>query len=246
MLKVRFIVLHRYPYSESSYVVKALGEGVGVVSFLVKGARRKESPFRVAMDPFACCEVVYKSGAMGALQIPREAQLIEYFSKIRSNLEALAQVQVMCELMLRFSQIDGQLHDEFEVLLQAMLNLENQNSTEEGNWVLANFLKSLSDLMGLKLQLDACVECSAPLSKVVDLWPARGGGACSNCVGEFNPHYKQPFIRVLGEFIRGSAPISADYSAIEVFYLDYLRIHLGANLHLKSYEWLLQLRKSAV
>ena len=48
MIKTRAIVLHRYAYSDSSWIVKALTEEVGIVSFIVKGGKRKESPFKGA------------------------------------------------------------------------------------------------------------------------------------------------------------------------------------------------------
>lgn len=41
MIKTRAIVLHRFPYSDSSFIVKALTEESGIVSFIVKGGKKK-------------------------------------------------------------------------------------------------------------------------------------------------------------------------------------------------------------
>ena len=60
MIKSRAIVLHRYAYSDSSWIVKALTEECGIVSFIVKGGKRKESPFKGALDPLALSEVVFR------------------------------------------------------------------------------------------------------------------------------------------------------------------------------------------
>ena len=42
MIKTRAIVLHRFPYSDSSWIVKVLAEESGIVSFIVKGGKRKD------------------------------------------------------------------------------------------------------------------------------------------------------------------------------------------------------------
>lgn len=41
IVKSRAIVLHRFPYSDSSWIVKVLTQECGVVSFIVKGGKRK-------------------------------------------------------------------------------------------------------------------------------------------------------------------------------------------------------------
>ena len=45
LIKTRSIALHRFAYSDSSFIVKALTEESGIISFIVKGGKRKESPF---------------------------------------------------------------------------------------------------------------------------------------------------------------------------------------------------------
>jgi DNA repair protein RecO (recombination protein O) len=39
--KVKIIVLHRYAYSDSSWVVKALSAEQGIIALLIKGGKRK-------------------------------------------------------------------------------------------------------------------------------------------------------------------------------------------------------------
>jgi len=243
LIKARFLILHRYVYSESSFVVKALGEGIGVVSFLVKGARRKESPFRISMDPCSLCEIVYRPTTHGALQIPREAHLLQYHEQMRSHLDRLAQAQVMCEILLRLSQQEGQLQDDFALLHQGIAELDHPEISQMTSWALARFIHALGEQHGFALQLEECVGCGCSIqSDLADLWPAKGGGACSRCVGEFTPHHSSSFIQQLRLFLQGKSIPLQDPSSIELFFLDYLRIHFGISLEIHSYQWLCELR----
>lgn len=223
--------------------MKALGENIGVVSFLVKGARRKESPFRITMDPYSLCEIVYRPTAQGALQIPREAHLLQYHEKMRTQLDRLAQAQVMCEIVLRMSQQDGQMQDDFSLLWNGIAELENQQNPHASDWTLARFIHALGEQHGFALQLDECVGCGKNLQMdLSDIWPAKGGGACSQCVGDFTPHHSSTFIQKLRLFLQGKYAQLQDPSTIELFFLDYLRIHFGIRLEIQSYPWLCELR----
>ena len=83
MIKTRAIVLHRFAYSDSSFIVKALTEECGVVSFIVKGGKRKESPFKGALDPLALSEVVFRQNPNTELQFIKEASIVDGHANLR-------------------------------------------------------------------------------------------------------------------------------------------------------------------
>ena len=103
MIKTRAIVLHRFAYSDSSFIVKALTEECGVVSFIVKGAKRKESPFKGALDPLVLSEVVFRQNPSTELQFIKEASIINWRETLRASLMELAVAQVMAEIVLRYA-----------------------------------------------------------------------------------------------------------------------------------------------
>lgn len=103
LIKSPSIILHRYPYSDSSWVVKALTASQGVVSFLVKGGKRHEFSFKNALDPLSFSEIVFKKTSKSELYFIKEASLIKWFPEMRNNLEALAIAQVMAEVILRYT-----------------------------------------------------------------------------------------------------------------------------------------------
>ena len=124
MIKTRAIVLHRFPYSDSSFIVKALTEECGVVSFIVKGGKRKESPFKGALDPLALSEVVFRENPNTELQFIKEATLIEWRKNLREDLLALAKAQAMAEIVLRYAPQGVPLQAEFQLLEKATAALE--------------------------------------------------------------------------------------------------------------------------
>ena len=120
MLKSRAIVLHRFPYSDSSFIVKALTEESGIVSFIVKGGKKKESPFRGALDPLALSEVVFRQNPNTELQFIKEATLLDWRKNLRNDLLSTAKAQVMTEMILRYAPQGVPLQEEFERLEQAL------------------------------------------------------------------------------------------------------------------------------
>lgn len=124
MIKTRAIVLHRFPYSDSSWIVKALTEETGTVSFIVKGGKRKDSPFRGALDPLALCEIVYRENPNTELQFLKEASVINWHAHLREDLLALAKAQVMAEIVLRYAPAGVPLEGEFSLLEEALAALD--------------------------------------------------------------------------------------------------------------------------
>lgn len=124
MIKTRAIVLHRFPYSDSSWIVKALAEETGTVSFIVKGGKRKDSPFRGALDPLALCEIVYRENPNTELQFLKEASVINWHPHLREDLLALAKAQVMAEIVLRYAPAGVPLEGEFSLLEEALAALD--------------------------------------------------------------------------------------------------------------------------
>ncbi len=120
MLKSRAIVLHRFPYSDSSWIVKALTEESGIVSFIVKGGKRKESPFLGALDPLALSEVVFRQNPNTELQFIKEATLLDWRKNLRNDLLSTAKAQVMTEMIMRYAPQGVPLQEEFERLEQSL------------------------------------------------------------------------------------------------------------------------------
>ncbi len=234
------LVLHRYAYSESSWIVKALSQDFGVLSLLVKGAKSKDSPFHNSLDPLSHAEVLFNHSPRKELFIPREASLIQWFGSLRSRLADLALAQAMAEILLRLSTVGGHFVDEYHLLYDALCQLE-AGPADAG--LFARWLRDLSAALGYGISLESCVQCGQPLRPLpADVWPALGGGICTSCLGLRSPAYSPSFIGELQSFLQGESLEAKAYARIEHFYLHFLRQHTGALSTLHSLDWLAQAR----
>lgn len=244
LVSTPIIVLHRYAYSDSSWIVKALSPEVGVLSLLVKGGKSKASPFKAALDPLAYSDVIINHHLRKDLHIPREASLRQWFPTIRAHLDRLATAQVMAEILLKMAQLGGHFEEEFLLLHHALEQLEHGQPSPD---FLARWLYQLSGLLGYSFSLDLCVQCHSPMfMDPADLWPAQGGGICKKCLSNHHQAFSSSFIQELTPFLKSESFIidKAQAQRLEHFFLNYLKVHTGVLDHLRSWDWLQELRKT--
>ncbi len=249
LTKTKVIVLHRFPYSDSSFIVKALSREMGVLSFLVKGGKKKESAFKGSLDPLAESEVVFNAAQKSELLFLREATLLEWHAPLRSNLEATAEAQVMVEVLLKFAPQGMPLESEFDSLEKALANLDLQQTNLSSSVShlpsshLARFLFELSDSFGFTMDLENCGECGAKLNgPPVDFREDTGDMLCRNCCFTVATGRRAEYLSDLQKVSRGQIPENA--SQTEAGILHYLRLHLGMQQKtLNSIAWLQEVRK---
>lgn len=231
------------------------------MSFIIKGGKRKESPFKGAMDPLALCEVVFKQNpqkSSGAdLQFIKEATLLDWHGTMRSDLMNLAVAQVMAEIILRYAPQGVPLQDEFGLLEHALASL-NQKTDCNSDEVFARWLLDTCDLWGYHLDLDVCSRCERPLEEpAADFHPETGGLICKACLGVDSPRAKpqtlqglwklrfrnQTFRTTSNSFSDSTKPDFFAREFVENALLAYLRSHIGFLKEIHSLTYLQEIRK---
>jgi DNA repair protein RecO (recombination protein O) len=259
MIKTRAIVLHRFPYSDSSWIVKALTEETGTVSFIVKGGKRKDSPFRGALDPLALCEIVYRENPNTELQFLKEASVINWHPHLRENLLALAKAQVMAEIVLRYAPAGVPLEGEFSLLEEALATLDEpagDNSEVKppaGNvpaseppanksGVFARWLLDICELWGYHLDMSSCSRCDHQIEGVpADFHPETGAFVCKSCLGVETPRARPETLAGFEALRTGRAIAHPEF--VENALLAYLRNHIGFMREINSLKFLNETRK---
>ena len=250
MIKSRCIVLHRFAYSDSSFIVKALTEECGVVSFIIKGAKRKESPFKGALDPLALSEVVFRQNPSTELQFIKEASMIDWHGNLRGSLMELAIAQVMAEIVLRYAPPGTPIPEEFTLLEHALSELEVPATTEADPSIFSRWLLAVCDLWGYHLDLGVCSRCEKNLTEpAADFSPESGTLVCKHCLGIQAPRAKKETLQGLWELhLQEIHPIheAKNFSGrifVENALLSYLRNHIGFLKEIHSLSWLQEVRK---
>ncbi|GHV10853.1 hypothetical protein AGMMS49938_00570 [Fibrobacterales bacterium] len=240
-MKTSIIVLHRYPYGDSSWVVKTLSPDVGVLSLLVKGAKSKNSPFKTAIDPLVHSELElrYKSG--NSLLFPKEVCLRDYYPKMRTRLQDLATAQFFAEVLLRLGTNESYAAEEFLWFRGVLETLELNGANEKSMSV---WLQKLCEILGYAPVILTCGLCGRDLTDApADIWFSHGGAVCHNCLDNKKTSYSKDFLSELHQFACGKSELPATaYSRIENFFLRHLRTHTGALENLRSWEWLQETR----
>lgn len=244
MIKTRAIVLHRFPYSDSSWIVKALTEETGTVSFIVKGGKRKDSPFRGALDPLALCEIVYRENPNTELQFLKEASVINWHAHLREDLLALAKAQVMAEIVLRYAPAGVPLEGEFSLLEEALaaLDVPDIKLPADKSGVFARWLLDICELWGYHLDMSSCSRCDHQIEGVpADFHPETGAFVCKNCLGVETPRARPETLVGFEALRTGKAIAHPDY--VENALLAYLRSHIGFMREINSLKFLNETRK---
>ena len=252
MIKTRSVVLHRFVYSDSSWIVKALTEDCGIVGFILKGAKRKDSPFKGALDPLALSEVVYRENPRksasgdGGLLFVKEATLLDWRGNLRINLLSQAIAQVMAEILLKYAPQGVPLQEEF-ALLNAALDGLNQEAPRADTF--SRWLIHTSDLWGYHLDLTSCYRCDCRLTEsAADFHPETGGLLCKDCLGAETPRARPETLQGLWALRNqpGDANSQMDHhqkAFVENALLAYLRCHIGFLKDLKTLHFLTETRK---
>ena len=255
MIKTRAIVLHRFAYSDSSFIVKALTEECGVVSFIIKGAKRKESPFKGALDPLALSEVVFRQNPAKELQFIKEASIVNWHAHLRASLMDLAIAQVMAEIVLRYAPPGTPIPEEFALLEQAFADLDSPTDAKDAastisapgkistDMVFSRWLLDICDLWGYHLDLGVCSRCEKPLTEpAADFFPESGALICKHCLGVQSARARQETLQGLWELhLQEIHPNPAQNLSGRVFVekalLSYLRNHIGFLKEIHPLSW---------
>ena len=239
MIKTRAIVLHRFPYSDSSWIVKALAEETGTVSFIVKGGKRKDSPFKGALDPLALCEIVYRENPNTELQFLKEASVINWHAHLREDLLALAKAQVMAEIVLRYAPAGVPLEGEFALLENALREFD----TSTGNKAtFARWLLDTCELWGYHLDMSSCSRCDHQIEGApADFHPETGAFVCKSCLGVETPRARPETLAGFEALRTGRAIAHPEFT--ENALLAYLRNHIGFMREINSLKFLNETRK---
>ena len=246
MIKSRAIVLHRYAYSDSSWIVKALTEECGIVSFIVKGGKRKESPFKGALDPLALSEVVFRQNPNTELQFVKEATLLDWHKDMREDLLKTAKAQVMTEIVLRYAPAGVPLEGEFSLLENALAALSQPDikpSADNTSSIFARWLLDICDLWGYTLDMHTCSRCGHPIEGApADFHPETGAFVCKSCLGAETPRAKKETLDGFFALRTGNTAI-ANPEFTENALLAYLRNHIGFLREINSLKFLNEARK---
>jgi DNA repair protein RecO (recombination protein O) len=174
------LVLRTADWSESSRIATLWTREFGKVRALAKGGRRLKSNFESALDLLTVCSIVFLRKSSGSLDLLTEAQVLERFPRLRTDLQALYAGYYVAELLADWTE-DYDPHpflfDEARETLQTVGTPGTVTALR-----VARFELVLLRELGYAPALHDCVACGAELAgQGLAFSPAAGGVLCPPC-----------------------------------------------------------------
>lgn len=169
------LVLRTYKLGEADRICVLLGAVEGKVRVVAKGVRRTTSKQGNRLEPLAHVRVQCHRGR-GELDTLTQAQAIEPFAAIRSDLDRLARASIVVETVDAMTLDREPAPDVYRLLLGVLRTID----AGDRPLVVAAALLRLLQLDGVAPVVDRCVTCDAEGPLVaVDL--DVGGARCERC-----------------------------------------------------------------
>jgi DNA repair protein RecO (recombination protein O) len=234
LVSSRALILHVFPYGDTSKILRLLTPEHGLRSVIAKGAMSPKSRFGGVLEPFT------EGEAQFYLRENRDLFTLSGFHLLRSrqaighDLAAFSGASLVAELCLR-AATEEPAADLYEGVSQALDRLASPAETGVGAALAAVW--TIVSRLGFRPQLQACVRCGRALrsEEETTLDVVAGGVACRDC---------EPVRRPLDAGVRGEihrmaagetvSPVAAGLRVHAAVLESYLGAHLAPDRALRS------------
>jgi len=177
------IVLSRFDYGEADRILTIITPGGGKLKAIAKGIRRPTSRIGGSLEPFAELELSLAHGR--TFDVVTQVSVIHPWLKLRDDLESFGTASYLAELANGTLEERHASESVYLLLKRAYEILDaGMAPARVARW----FEMHLADELGVRPEVDRCVECGRLL--VADeryRWvPPLGGVLCERCPGP--PH----------------------------------------------------------
>ena len=184
------LVLDSHDYGESDKIVVFFCQEVGRISALARGAHRSKKRFLNKLEIFTFLQISYSRASAGGLYMLTEAELVNSFITLRTNLTSYRAASIVREYLLlatRETSDDDQL---FQLALWAFHSL---NSGVDQHQSLALFLIKFFDVLGYRPDLSTCRNCQTRPAGNDEVWfhVLSGTMLCPNCGSGREPGHRR-------------------------------------------------------
>jgi DNA repair protein RecO (recombination protein O) len=166
------VVLRTYKLGEADRIVVFLTRGRGKVRAVAKGVRKTRSKFGARLEPTSHVNLQLHEGR--ELDIVTQAESVETFPAIRSDLDRLGRAAAILEVIDQVAQEGEENEALYEMLLGGLRTVENRTSP----LVTPAFFLKLLAADGVGLMTDECIECGRT-DELVALDLEGGGFRCT-------------------------------------------------------------------
>jgi DNA repair protein RecO (recombination protein O) len=177
------IVLSRFDYGEADRILTLLTPMSGKIKAIAKGIRRQKSRIGGSLEPFAELRLALAHGR--TFDVVTQVEVIHPWLRLRDDLVSFGTASYLAEMADR-TQEERHAAEAVYVLLKRGYELLDAGMAagRVARW----FEMHLADELGIRPEIDRCVECGRLLAADEQYrWvPPLGGVLCQRCPGP--PH----------------------------------------------------------
>lgn len=173
--KVEGIIISELAYGETSKIINIFTKEHGIIGVIAKGSKSLKSKLRTVSEKYTYgyFHIYYKEDKLSTLI---EVDVINYYSKIKSDLLLFGYLAYICELS---SQVFKDNND--SKIYNLLISVINKIDYGLNPVVLTNILEiKLLDYIGVSLNLDECVMCGNK-TNIITINGDSGGFVCAHC-----------------------------------------------------------------
>jgi DNA repair protein RecO (recombination protein O) len=174
------IVLSRFDYGEADRILTLITPGAGKIKAIAKGIRRQKSRIGGSLEPFAELRLALAQGR--TFEVVTQVEVIHPWLNLRDNLISFGTASYIAELA------NGTLeerHAAESVYIMLKRAYEILDAGMAPGRVARWFEMHLADELGVRPEVDRCVECGRLLEadERYRWMPPLGGVLCERCPG---------------------------------------------------------------
>ena len=174
------VVSRTMKMSNSSKLVSLITEKHGLVKVVAKGARRPKSKFGAALEPITLINCMYHYRDNRDLQTLSNAEIIEPFTQIKSDIMILSIASGIVEIAQSHTALEDPKAGTFELVAETLNGLEpcNVKDAEKHLW---RFVLRLLAAAGYSPSLDRCIMCRKKPEHTSVFFSFDEGGLICSC-----------------------------------------------------------------
>jgi DNA repair protein RecO (recombination protein O) len=192
------INIKTYPLSENDNIVLMLTKNQGLIRGVAKGVKRPKSKLGARMQILVANKLMLRKGRN--LSTISQAQAINTFNKLRSDLDRLTYSMYLAELISVFCEENSSSEDIYELFYSILEKISLSISKTE---ILLNVLKfqlKFMQVLGYGVELKNCLICGCKIEQDGIFSIMQGGAVCEICQDKTG--YKTKLPKKILDFLR--------------------------------------------
>ena len=169
--KVSGYVLNRYDYKENDVIIKVLTQEYGIISLVVRGAKKSRSKNNYATLQFSKSEFIFNYRENKNIFNLISASIIKDFNY--DDLLAMTLASLFTEVLTKV-YIEDNYKEYYDLLAFSLEHLKVDEFL-----IASLFIATIAKYLGYSAQVDNCSGCQS--LKIVNISNQLGGFVCSNC-----------------------------------------------------------------